>query len=187
MKVLLHICCSNCAIYPVTKLRESGFDLKGFWFNPNIHPQPEYESRLGSLKRLQELWKLDVLYKDHYGLDDFIKAVGDATQEGARCAVCYRLRLHEAAAEAKRLKMDAFTTTLLVSPYQKFDIINAEAARVESLYNIPFHYEDFRPGFRDGMKMSAGLGLYRQKYCGCIFSAQEAAQARTGKKTAAPK
>ncbi|MDA8174824.1 MAG: epoxyqueuosine reductase QueH [Nitrospiraceae bacterium] len=186
MKLLLHICCSNCAVYPVTRLREGGFSLKGFWFNPNIHPEPEYASRLGSLKRLQALWGLDILYRDLYGLDQFVKALGENTAEGARCAVCYRLRLEEAAAEAKRLKMDAFTTTLLVSPYQKFDIITAEAARVESTYNIPFHYEDFRPGFREGMKTAGGLGLYRQKHCGCTFSAMEAVRRRAEKKAHSP-
>ncbi len=167
------MCCANCGLYPVTRLRESGVEMKVLWFNPNIHPAQEYLGRLGAVKTLESLWKLDIIYMDHYGLTDFLKAAGPATEEGARCRVCYRMRLEEAASAAKRLRMDAFTTTLLVSPYQKFDMITAVAEEVSSLYNVPFYLEDWRGGYREGVRMSRELGLYRQKYCGCIFSEME--------------
>ncbi len=173
MRLFLHICCANCALYPVSKLRDAGMEMKGFWYNPNIHPAQEYLNRLAALNSLQELWGLDIAYADNYGLKDFLRAVGEKTEPGERCRICYRMRLEETAGAAKRLKADAFSTTLLVSPYQKFDILLEEAGEVESLYKIPFYYEDFRPGYREGVRMSKELGLYRQKYCGCIYSEME--------------
>lgn len=173
MKVLLHICCANCALYPVRKLNEKGVQIKGLWYNPNIHPAQEYLKRLDAVKELEKLWSLDISYMDHYGLKDFLEAAGGDTADGARCRHCYRMRLLESAEAAKKMKADAFTTTLLFSPYQKFDIITAEAAEAESLFNIPFYLEDWRVGFREGEDLSRGLGIYRQKYCGCIFSEME--------------
>ena len=176
MKVLLHICCANCALYPVRKLNERGVRIEGLWYNPNIHPAPEYDKRLESVKMLGRLWKIDISYQGGYGIGEFMAEVGEDTAPGARCRHCYRMRLFETAQAAKKTGADAFATTLLFSPYQKFDIIAAEAAQAESAFHVPFYLEDWRGGFREGEDLSRLLGFYRQRYCGCVFSEKERSQ-----------
>jgi len=168
MKLLMHICCSNCCLYPLKTLASKGIDIKGLWFNPNIHPYTEYQARLDSLEKLQKIWNLDLEYADHYGLKEFIRAV--VKNEENRCTICYSMRLEETAITAKKMGLDGFTTSLLVSPYQKFDIINSIGREMGKRHSIPFYSEDFRPGWKEGIGISKGLGLYRQKYCGCIYS-----------------
>jgi len=171
MKLLMHICCSNCALYPVSVLRERGIEIKGLWFNPNIHPFTEYQNRLDSLRKLETLWRLDVQYIDNYGLKEYLRNV--AGNEDNRCEYCYSVRLEKTAEKAKEMGADAFTTSLLVSPYQKFDMIIEMGRMMQERYSVEFYIEDFRKGFNDGRRMSKELGLYRQKYCGCIYSEME--------------
>lgn len=171
MNLLMHICCSNCALYPISSLRERGINVKGLWFNPNIHPFTEYRNRLDSLKKLESLWSLELEYMDYYGLTEYIRNV--AGNEANRCEYCYTVRLETAAKKAKELKADAFTTSLLVSPYQKFGLIADIGRTMQEKYSVEFFMEDFRPGFNEGGKMSRELDLYRQKYCGCIYSEME--------------
>jgi predicted adenine nucleotide alpha hydrolase (AANH) superfamily ATPase len=168
MRLLLHICCENCGLYPLNSLSSRGIDVKGYWFNPNIHPEDEYLRRLDALRRLEGLWGLDIEYEDRYGRDEFEKAVRE--NDGIRCEACYEMRLRETAGSAKKMGLDGFTTTLFVSPYQKFDLIVDTGRRIQEEYNIPFHEEDFRGGWNEGVRMSRQLGLYRQNYCGCIYS-----------------
>ncbi len=171
MKLLMHICCANCCLYPLKTLDAKGIDVKGLWFNPNIHPCTEYQMRLETLQVLQKKWDLDVEYIDHYGLKEFVRAV--VNNEDNRCVLCYSMRLEETARTAKKMALDGFTTSLLVSPYQKFDIINIVGKEMAKKYSIPFYAEDFRPGWTKGIGLSKELGLYRQKYCGCIYSEME--------------
>ncbi len=171
MNILMHMCCSNCAVYPVRELSQRGVNVKGFWFNPNIHPYLEYKSRLDSLRKLQEIWDLEVIYEDHYGLKDFLRNV--VNNEDARCEYCYTVRLEKTAARAKETKADAFTTSLLVSPYQNLDMIKTVGMLMQQRYDVEFYFEDFRGGYREGRKMAVDLGLYRQKYCGCVYSEME--------------
>jgi predicted adenine nucleotide alpha hydrolase (AANH) superfamily ATPase len=152
-------------------LRGRGFRIHGLWFNPNIHPFTEYRSRLDALVRLQELWGLDIEYAGEYGLTGFLRNV--VNHEEDRCRYCYFVRLEAAAAKAKELGADAFTTTLLVSPYQNFELIREAGRELQEKYAVEFYYEDFRPGFAEGRRISLELGLYRQKYCGCIYSEME--------------
>lgn len=171
MDILMHICCANCAVYPLQDLRKRGVSVKGLWFNPNIHPEEEYRLRLGALRDLQDRWGLDVQYAGQYGLDEFLEAVED--HSGIRCEACYRIRLGETARRARAMGMDGFSTTLLVSPYQKFDLIAEMGRRMQEKYSVEFLLQDFRPGWRAGMSLSRQFGLYRQRYCGCVFSKQE--------------
>lgn len=171
MKLLMHICCANCYLYPFQTLFSKGIDVKGLWFNPNIHPYTEYQMRLDALHKLQNLWNLDIEYSDQYGLKEFIRAV--VNKEDNRCIICYSMRLEETARTAKRMGLDGFTTTLLVSPYQKFDMIIQVGEEMGKRYSIPFYFEDFRQGWKTGVNLSKGIGLYRQKYCGCIYSEME--------------
>jgi len=171
MKLLMHLCCSNCALYPIKNLSSKGIEIKGFWLNPNIHPYIEYKNRLDSLKNLQNIWNLDIEYDVNYGLKDFLRMV--VNREENRCAFCYSLRLEETAKTAKKMGLSGFTTSLLFSPYQKFDMIITIGNEMAKKYSIPFYIEDFRSGWKEGNKLSRELGLYRQKYCGCIYSEME--------------
>ncbi len=167
----MHICCSNCAVYPVSTLKDRGINITGFWFNPNIHPFTEYKNRLASLKTLERLWLMELEYKDEYGLTEFVRNV--AGKESGRCEYCYTVRLEETAKKAKELNADAFTSSLLVSPYQKFNLLMDIGKMLEGKYSVEFMAEDFRSGFRKGRSEAKELGLYSQKYCGCIYSEME--------------
>lgn len=171
MNILIHICCANCAVYPVMVLKERQMNVKCLWFNPNIHPYMEYRARIDGLMKLQKLWNLDVDYQDYYGLIEFLRAVSGKEED--RCEYCYRIRLEETAKKAKEIPFDAFTTSLLVSPYQKFDMIVDIGKQLEQKYSIRFLAEDFRGGFKAGKRISRGFGIYQQKYCGCIYSEME--------------
>ena len=181
MKLLMHICCSNCSLYPFKNLLSQGIDVKGLWFNPNIYPRYEYERRLASLQDLQRLWHVDVEYVDNYGSDTFMRTLENSSDN--RCIRCYTVRLEETARTAKKMQLSGFTTSLLVSPYQKFDSIISVGREMEKRYSIPFHVEDYRVGYRAHIPLTRELGLYRQKYCGCVFSEQEASLQRTRRRT----
>jgi predicted adenine nucleotide alpha hydrolase (AANH) superfamily ATPase len=171
LKLLMHMCCSNCSLYPLQNFLSKGIDVTGFWFNPNIHPYSEYSSRLASLEKLQQLWKLDVEYADEYHLDDFLAGVVNAGTN--RCYFCYSLRLEKTALSARKMGLDGFTSSLLASPYQKFDMIIQIGEETGRRHGIPFHCEDVRQGWNVSKSLALELGLYRQKYCGCIYSEME--------------
>jgi len=219
MKILLHICCSNCALYPVKVLPSDGHTIAGFWFNPNIHPLEEHTLRLDSFRKLSNEWRLDVLPVDPYEPDRYFEMFESAnapsppfTKGGEpsgslskntadkkspplkkgdlggfevkaqmarippspeRCRSCYTLRLEKTAEQARTHGFDAFTTTLLISPYQDIEGIESIGKALGDKYNVEFYFRDFRPYFRKAMGLSKELGLYRQKYCGCIFSRKE--------------
>ncbi len=167
----MHICCSNCSIYPLEVMLMKGVDVKGFWFNPNIHPYTEYAQRLDSLRKLEKIWGLDIEYLDTYPLDAFLGAI--AGKGAGRCAICYTTRLEKTAETAKSMNLDGFTTSLLASPYQKFDMIVAIAKEIGRRHGIAFYYEDLRQGWNISRGLAAEFSLYRQKYCGCIYSEME--------------
>ncbi len=176
MNVLLHICCAPCAIYPIQELRSGGMDVTGFFFNHNIHPYQEYRKRLETVREYAAMVELEVLYRDEYRLEEFLGAVAGKPDE--RCLYCYASRLEVAAAEAARRGFDAFSTTLLYSRYQKHEVIAELGRRLAEKYGVTFHYADFRSGWQKGIDISRKLGLYRQQYCGCIYSEKERYQPR---------
>jgi predicted adenine nucleotide alpha hydrolase (AANH) superfamily ATPase len=173
----MHICCANCALYPLSVVKQKGIDVKGLWFNPNIHPYEEYKNRLDALKKLKNLWDLNIEYIDYYGLKEFLSNV--AGNEDNRCEYCYTVRLEKTAKMAREINADAFTTSLLVSPYQKFNAIIDVGKMMQDRYLVEFYAEDFRNGFNEGRRISKELELYRQKYCGCIYSEMERYLARS--------
>jgi len=171
MNILLHTCCANCALYPVSYLRDRGERVTGYWFNPNIHPFLEYRNRLNSVRKMEDILGLQMLYQDTYGLIPFVRAI--AGKENQRCRVCYFLRLEETARKSVAEGFDAFSTTLLISPYQDQELLRDTGNFLARRYNVEFLFQDFREGFREAQKRAAGLGLYQQKYCGCIYSEAE--------------
>lgn len=180
MKLLMHICCANCALPPLKHFDVRGIGVRGLWFNPNIHPEDEYRKRLESVTRLERLRDLRIEYVTGYGIREFMAAV--AAHPGIRCEACYRMRLEETARMARKMGLDGFTTSLLASPYQKFDLIVSIGQLIEKRHSVPFYREDLRPGWREGVRLSRQLGLYRQYYCGCVFSKEERDEERARKR-----
>ncbi len=171
MKLLLHICCAPCSVACVKQLREEGIEPVGFWYNPNIHPFTEYRARRNCLTDYAKSIGLELVMEDEYGLRPFVKAVcGDI--EG-RCAYCYACRLSKAAQYAAEHGFDAFCTTLTVSPYQNTPLIFETGQRVGKLYGVEFRPYDFSPHYHEGQDEARALGLYMQKYCGCVFSEED--------------
>lgn len=172
IKLLLHTCCAPCSTYVIKKLRGDGYNnITSFWYNINIHPYMEYKQRLETLKEYTEKIDIPLIVEDNYGLKEFCKNVIDNLDE--RCYFCYLSRLEHVAKYTKEKGYDAFSTTLLVSPYQRHELIKQIAEEVSNKYNIKFIYQDFREGFREGQSIAREEGLYTQKYCGCIFSEEE--------------
>ena len=171
MRVLLHVCCANCAVYSAKALSAEGHQVFGYWYNPNIHPFTEYQKRLRALKTLEQKNSFPVFYNDSYDLEKFLKAVTQDMEN--RCAFCYKIRLIKAANFAKKQQYDAFTTTLLISPYQNHELIREIGEKIGGDLQIGFYYKDFRPGFYEGKNEARSMELYSQKYCGCIFSEKE--------------
>jgi len=171
MKLLLHICCAPCTIYPARILREEGVDLLGFFYNPNIHPYQEYQKRLETLQDYKKSQGLEVLISEGYPLEDFLR--GLVQREGDRCAFCYSHRLQAAAVIANKEGIRAFSTTLLYSRYQRHDLIREIGEQVARKYDLKFYYRDFREGWAEGQRSAREAGLYRQRYCGCIYSEKE--------------
>jgi predicted adenine nucleotide alpha hydrolase (AANH) superfamily ATPase len=176
LKILLHMCCAPCTVYPLQVLEGDDIRVFGFFFNPNIHPYQEYQRRLETVRHLAARVALEVLYRDEYDVVRFLRQL--VFRESERCRFCYRLRLEAAAHMARKSGMDAFTTTLLYSRRQNHELIRHVGEEVSEGLGIPFLYRDFRQGWQEGIERSKALGLYRQKYCGCIYSEQERFQRR---------
>ena len=170
--LLLHTCCAPCSVYCIDSLRKEEIEPTVFWYNPNIHPYIEYKTRRDCLKGYLKSIKVKGIFKENYGLDEFCKnAIKDLEN---RCVkYCYRARLSETVKFAKENGYEFFSTTLLVSPYQKHEELKAVCEELAELSGVKFLYRDFRVGFREGQKKARELGMYMQKYCGCIFSEED--------------
>ncbi len=171
MNILLHACCGPCSCYPTKELTAEGHTFTMYYFNPNIHPYKEFKRRLNTLREFCEARHYPLVADKSYPLEDTLR--GMLSEPTVRCAYCYRVRLEMAARYAKEHGFDAFSTTLLVSPYQKHDLIRRTAEEAAARFEIPFYYEDFRTGYEEGVEISLDLDLYRQPYCGCIFSERD--------------
>ena len=180
MKLLLHTCCAPCSVYCIESLRNKNIDPTVYWYNPNIHPYMEYKARRDCLKEYTKSINIQAIFEEEYGLDEFCRNVIQDLEN--RCInYCYPIRLEQTAKYAKENGYDTFSTTLLVSPYQKHDEIRRIGEKIATNYNLSFYYEDFRVGFREGQAKARELGLYMQKYCGCIFSEEMSSLARQKK------
>lgn len=171
-KVLMHTCCAPCSVYCIESLRAENIEPIIFWYNPNIHPYTEYKARRDCLKEYCKKVNTESIFVEDYGLNDFCKNV--VSDISSRCVnYCYPKRIGETAKYASEHGFDAFTTTLLVSPYQKHEELKKICERAADFYGVEFLYRDFRIGFREGQNRAREVGLYMQKYCGCIFSEAE--------------
>jgi predicted adenine nucleotide alpha hydrolase (AANH) superfamily ATPase len=171
MKLLLHICCAPCTIYPLKVLRGEGNEVKVFFYNPNIHPYTEFQRRREAVLAFAGLSLVPLEIDETYDLNTFFNAI--LTLGKDRCLACYRLRLERTFEKAVEKHVDAVTTSLLYSKYQRHDAIKVIGEELSTKYKMPFLYKDFREGWKEGQDESRRLGIYRQKYCGCIFSEYE--------------
>lgn len=170
-KLLLHSCCAPCLIAPYQELKAEAVNVSVLWYNPNIHPVTEYRQRLQTLKDFAEREGFPLIVKDDYGLRDFVKAVVDRLD--SRCGHCYRLRLETAAKTASENGFDAFSSTLFYSKYQNHELLKEIAEEMAAKYQVSFFYRDWRELWDEGTRLSREAGMYRQKYCGCVFSEEE--------------
>ncbi len=171
MKILLHICCAPCAIYPVDVLRKEGLEVMGFFYRHNIHPYTECMKREEAVRQYAQQADLRVIYQKGYDLEGFIRNM--VFRETRRCLICYHERLQAAAHVARRGRFDYFTSSLLYSKHQNHERIREIGEAVGSQVGVRFYYADFRKGWQQGIDESKRLGLYRQQYCGCIYSEKD--------------
>ncbi len=169
MEILLHICCGPCLIYPFSRLKDQGFNIKGFYYNPNLYPSEEYSRRKEALEVLSKDLQLEV-ERPEYRESDFSRAINTQENTPQRCVICWSLRLQKTAKVARENAIPYFSTTLLVSPYQNHQRLKQLGGEIAQETGVDFYYEDFRVGFRQAYKEAKAKGLYLQKYCGCQYS-----------------
>lgn len=177
-RLLLHICCAPCSTYSIKRLRELGFEVSGLWYNPNIHPFAEYERRRECMESYAEQIALPMVWEP-YEMPAYFRAVVGHEAFGERCAICYRLRLERTAQMAHQHGFDAFSTTLLISPYQQQSLIRRIGEELANQYCVSFYFENLRRGWSERGHMAREHDMYQQRYCGCIYSEWEAAQKST--------
>lgn len=171
-KLLLHCCCGPCSMYPISFLKSKNTELDMFWFNPNIHPEFEWKRRLDNLRIVASYYN-EELIEVGSSLESYWMDCQFLFSFNSRCEMCYDMRIDMVAEYCASHDYRAFTTTLLVSPYQNHEEIVRIANEKAKKYGTKFEYHDFRDGYRTGQDMAREIGLYRQKYCGCILSLEE--------------
>ena len=174
MDIFLHICCGPCALYPIGILKAQGMHITGFFYNPNIHPFREYERRVEALEEVARVKDVPIVWDESgYGLKDWLSSLDGVTAQKERCPLCYEMRLERSAKEARDRGFKYYSTTLLYSKYQRHGLIREIGQEKARKYGIGFYYQDFRRGWIEGIEEAVALGIYRQPYCGCIFSESE--------------
>ena len=184
-RLLLHSCCAPCSSYVLEYLTEY-FDITVYYYNPNISPMSEYENRIAEQKRLISEMKFKnsvSLIERTYNHDEFIsltRGLENLPEGGERCSLCYEMRLEAAAQKAAEINADYFTTTLSVSPYKNTAKLNTIGLKLAMEYGVPYLVSDFKKnsGYKRSIELSTEYGLYRQNFCGCIFSKKEAEERR---------
>ena len=174
IKVLLHACCATCSAYPIERLRELGYEPVIYFFNPNIFPPEEFDKRLNELIKYCKKKSVELII-DKQDASNWYNAVAGLENEperGKRCKRCFEYRLLFTCLKALQLKIDAFTTTLTVSPHKQSNVIFEVANELANKYELNFLEIDFKKenGFLKTMQIAKTEGFYRQNYCGCEFS-----------------
>ena len=174
MKILIHACCAHClaeTLAGLEEVKQKEWAVTVRWFNPNIHPLIEWRRRLKAVKMLCERAKLPLLADETYALKDFLHALAGTYGAGERCRICYALRLGDAARTAQEAGIPLFTTTLITSRHQNHAAIRDAGERAAAEHGVSFLYRDLR-GVED-VDRKLVFSLYKQQYCGCVFSEEE--------------
>lgn len=173
-RVLLHACCAICSGYPVSFLKDAGYDVVVYFYNPNIYPEDEYLRRLEAQKILCEKFNVELIEGPYetQKFYDAAKGLENEPERGKRCIKCFNLRLEETAKKAKALNIEKFSTSIVISPHKNFQLISSIGSEIAQKYGLEYLSIDFKKkdGFLKTNKISRELGLYRQNYCGCEFS-----------------
>ncbi len=170
-KILIHTCCAHCAAYTVEHWRREGHEVNGLWYNPNIHPYMEHQHRLKSMESLAQQANLPLIVNSTYDIIEYFRRV--VGRESNRCRYCFELRLSKTAEIAHEQGYNAFTTTLLISPHQQHDVIREIGQEVAEEQGVVFFYTDLRKRYSDSRHLTKPMDLYRQQYCGCVYSEWE--------------
>ena len=173
-KILLHACCGICSAYPVSFLKDAGYEVVVYFYNPNIYPDVEYQKRLEAEKILCENSGVELLVEEYNQEEffDYVKGFETEPEKGLRCDKCFELRLTKTANKAKELGIENFTTSIVISPHKNFQKLSTIGEEIASKTGINFLAIDFKKkdGFLKTNKIANSLSLYRQNYCGCKFS-----------------
>jgi predicted adenine nucleotide alpha hydrolase (AANH) superfamily ATPase len=184
-KMLLHACCAPCS-GPVLEDLQDAFEITLYYFNPNIHPQGEYQIRRKELARWCETINIPVVFPEYCPQVwfDMVKGYEKEPERGDRCTICYRMRMENTAQYAQKKGFDFFTTVLSISPHKDADRINMIGQELAQKYGLNFFEANFKKkgGFQRSLQISKKNNFYRQNYCGCIFSIRKDKQTETGKK-----
>ncbi len=183
-KMLLHACCAPCSSSVIEQLRDE-YDLTMYYYNPNIHPQKEYQIRCDEMIRWCEKCELPLIVCDYdpVSWDEQVRGLEDEPERGERCTVCYQLRMEAAARWAQQENFDVFTTVLSISPHKDADRINRLGEELEELTKVKFYSANFKKkgGFQRSLEISKEEGFYRQNYCGCRYSLAESVKRHQNK------
>lgn len=178
-KLLLHSCCAPCSSYVLEYLSKH-FDITVLYYNPNIYPEKEYFFRENEQERfINQVFSNDVKFKkEEYNPDEFytaVKGLEGIKEGGERCFKCYHLRLEKTAQIAKKNNFDYFTTTLSISPYKNAEKLNEIGEALSEKYGVKYLVSDFKKknGYKRSTELSREYNIYRQDYCGCVFSKAE--------------
>ncbi|NPA75138.1 MAG: epoxyqueuosine reductase QueH [Euryarchaeota archaeon] len=171
MKLLLHTCCAPCLMAPYKHL-SSRHKVTVFWYNPNVHPYREFLRRLNALRKYARENNIHLIEDLSYPLEEWLykASILSMNNNVLRCRFCYGDRLYKTAKVAIEKGYDAFSTTLLLAPYQKHELVREIGEKIAAKTGINFYYEDMRKWFDESESMARKAGIYRQGYCGCIFS-----------------
>ncbi len=172
--LLLHACCAICSGYPVSLLKDMGYSLVTYFYNPNIYPEAEYFKRLEAEKILCSHYGIELIEGEYLPQEfyDCAEGLEQEPEKGRRCDKCFALRLGKTAELAKARGIDNFTTTITISPHKDFQKLTRIGTEIAEEYGLNYLAIDFKKkdGFLKTNSISRELGLYRQKYCGCEFS-----------------
>ena len=173
-KILLHACCAICSGYPISLLKDMGYEVIVYFYNPNIYPKSEYIKRLEAQKTLCAYYNVELIIGD-YDTENFYtvaKGLENEPEKGKRCDKCFYLRLRKTAQLAKELEIKEFTTSIVISPHKNFQKLTDIGEIIAKDFQLTYIAVDFKKkdGFLKTNKISKELNLYRQNYCGCKFS-----------------
>ena len=172
--IILHSCCAVCSGYPLSYLKDAGYRVIVYFYNPNIFPETEYEKRLTAQKTLCKRYDTELIEEDYSPKDFYLMAKGyeNEPERGKRCVRCFELRLIKTAEYACKNGIDEFTTSIAISPHKDYKKLSEIGEKIAKEYGLKYLAVDFRKkdGFLKTNQISRELNLYRQNYCGCEYS-----------------
>lgn len=173
-KLLLHACCGICSSYPISFLKDIGYEVVVYFYNPNIYPEDEYQKRLEAEKKLCEHFNCELIIGEYEPeiYYNYIKGLENEPEKGLRCDKCFELRLENSAKLAKKLNIKEFTTSMVISPHKNYNKLTRIGETIAKKYDLTYLSTNFRKndGFLKTNQISKSLNLYRQNYCGCKFA-----------------